>query len=571
MKVLFAALHLAYMRNFESVVRELAARGHHVHISADEPEDLGGRELVERLVDEHADITWSLLPSLEGEPWFRVARKLRYGLDYVRFLDPRYDTSPKLRVRALERTPRVVRWGATAAPRATRQALKRTERLMPRSKALEDYLDALKSDVVVLASLTYSRSQQLDLLKVASAGGIPTAAAIASWDHLSSKALVHVSPDMVLVWNDTQRREAMDMHGLPDDALVVTGAQCYDQWFGRGPARDRDAFCSALGLRADRPFVTWVHSALSPTPDPPEPALVVSWIEALRRSTDPRLRELGILVRPHPERLAEWDGVDVTRYEHVAFHGANPLDSQSKADYFDTLYHSSAVVGLVTSAFLEAAIVGRPVLTFMLPQYRIHQEQMIHFQYLQTVEGGLLQTAPDLDAHLAQLAGLVAAGAPPGAADRRFLEVFVRPFGLEQPATPVFVDALERLSRTGPRSISAAVPGAAWLRPVVAALSGQSQGVCGRYLLNALRDDQRDRHREHDRLALESKQVARAGRERAQQRQREERRRHDVSRRRKKEFRSGMRRARFRAAMLMHRVLAFAGLSRGDVSGRFRE
>ena len=40
MKVLFAALHHAYYRNFDSVVRELAARGHQVHLTSDEPEDL---------------------------------------------------------------------------------------------------------------------------------------------------------------------------------------------------------------------------------------------------------------------------------------------------------------------------------------------------------------------------------------------------------------------------------------------------------------------------------------------------------------------------------------------------
>ena len=32
-----------------------------------------------------------------------------------------------------------------------------------------------------------------------------------SWDHLSSKAPLHIAPDMTLVWNDVQKREAVDM------------------------------------------------------------------------------------------------------------------------------------------------------------------------------------------------------------------------------------------------------------------------------------------------------------------------------------------------------------------------
>ena len=111
-------------------------------------------------------------------------------------------------------------------------------------------------------------------------------------------------------------------------------------------------------------------------------------------------------------------------------HRRNPIDAVAKDDYFDSLYHSAAVIGLVTSAFLEAAIVGRPVLTFTLPEYRIHQEAMIHFQYLMTVEGGLLHTAADIDAHLEQLAAAVAAGQVREDRNRRFISAFVRPQGI---------------------------------------------------------------------------------------------------------------------------------------------
>ncbi len=56
-----------------------------------------------------------------------------------------------------------------------------------------------------------------------------------SWDHLSSKALIRVVPDKVMVWNTTQRDEAQRFHGVPADRVLVTGAQCFDQWFDRPP------------------------------------------------------------------------------------------------------------------------------------------------------------------------------------------------------------------------------------------------------------------------------------------------------------------------------------------------
>ena len=46
MRVLFVAWRYSYFRNFDSVVRELTARGHEVHLAAEEDE---GRPLVEAL------------------------------------------------------------------------------------------------------------------------------------------------------------------------------------------------------------------------------------------------------------------------------------------------------------------------------------------------------------------------------------------------------------------------------------------------------------------------------------------------------------------------------------------
>src|SRR5712691_12803678 len=110
MKILFTVLHFANCRNFESVIRDLAARRHQVHVLADEEEGFGGEALVKRMAAEYPGITYGYAPPLDDEPWFPVAQKLRFALDYVRYLDPRYDDVPKLRIRNIERAPRLVRW-----------------------------------------------------------------------------------------------------------------------------------------------------------------------------------------------------------------------------------------------------------------------------------------------------------------------------------------------------------------------------------------------------------------------------------------------------------------------------
>jgi hypothetical protein len=560
MKVLFAALHLAYYRNFDSVILELARRGHQVHLTGDEPEAMGGQQLAERLAAQYPGVTWDLLPSLEDEPWFEAARRMRVALDYVRVLDPQYPD--KLRVRTEKRAARVVRW-ASRVPvigrSATLRGLTRFERLMPPSPAMLEYLRAQAPDLVVVTALTYSRSQQLDVLKAARTLKIPVVAAIMSWDHLSSKALIHLAPDQVIVWNDVQRQEAVAMHGLPAERIVLTGAQCYDQWFGRQPSRSHAEFCASVGLQPDRPYVLWVHSALSPTPEPPEPVLVKRWIEALRRHSDPRLCELGVLVRPHPERLKEWTGVDFGHFENVAFHGRNPIDDRARDDYFDSLYHSRAVIGLVTSAFLEAAIVGRPVLTFTLPEYRMHQEEMIHFGYLMTVGGGLLHSAPDLQTHFDQLAAAVALEGQRDERNRRFIGAFIRPGGLEVPATPVFADALETIAREGPTDDRSLERGT-WLRPAAIAAASWSRTGLGRWLMNDKRADAWDDHEDQTRRSLLERRDAKAERQREKIRRREWRHRREAAMAVGKEIKSALRRARHRTAITVHRALYVAGL-----------
>ncbi|HXG87676.1 MAG TPA: hypothetical protein VNJ02_05005 [Vicinamibacterales bacterium] len=465
MRILFSALHFGFFRNFESVVERLAERGHEVILSADEPEGLGGLGLVERLAARHATVRVVWTPSCEQEPWFRVARKLRHGLDYLRFLEPQYTPFPKLRERARERAPRAIDalmhtpgLNTRGGRRVVRGWLDLLDRSMPSHTAMEGFLQELRPDVALFASVTNPRAPQFDHLRAARKLGIPTGVCIYSWDHLSSKTLIRIVPDRVLVWNEVQKHEAVTLHQVPAARVTVTGAQVYDQWFSRSATRSREQFVEAIGLPGDVPLLLYVCSAM--TPDPHESSFVREWLGALRSAPDPKLRTAAVLIRPHPERRAEWDAQEWSAYAPLVIAGQNPVTDTAKADYFDALLHADAVIGLVTSAFLEAAIAGRPVLTVMPKQFASHQEGMLHFRYLLEVEDGLLLASRTLDDHVAHLGGILAGQIEYRERQSRFLRAFVRPGGLEVPATAAFVDAVERLplDAQGPRVATAPVP-----------------------------------------------------------------------------------------------------------------
>jgi hypothetical protein len=318
--------------------------------------------------------------------------------------------------------------------------LRRLERAIPETPSIRAFIDQQQPDVMLLTPLIDLGSSQIDYLRAARVLGIPTALCVWSWDHLSSKALIRECPDRVFVWNETQKREATELHRVPPNRVVVTGAQCFDHWFDRAPSRARVEFCNRIGLDATRPFVLWVCSALIHG-SAPEAPFVVEWIRHLRASTDPALRHVGVLVRPHPSRVAEWASIDITQLNAVVW-GSNPVDEDARADYFDSIFHSVAVVGLNTSAFIEAGIVGRPVLTIVVPEFVENQHGTVHFDYLVTAGGGLVTVGNGFEEHFVQLASAIAV---PAGERKPFVRDFVRPFGLDRPATPVFVNAVEAM------------------------------------------------------------------------------------------------------------------------------
>ena len=492
MKVLFLARHFSYLRNFDSAIRELALRGHTIHLSADLEESMGGRAMVERIAAEFPNVTVGWTTGREKGAWSELARKVRLGIDYLRFLQPRYAARPHLRNRARERAPLGVVAlaalpivGSRVGRRILVALLRGLDRGLPRSPEIDAFISAQAPDIILITPLITLGSPQADLFASARAAGIRTVLCVGSWDHLSSKALLRQIPERVVVWNDVQKQEAVELHRVPASRVSVTGAQPYDHWFGRAPARPRREFCQRVGLDPDRPYVLWVCSSLF-RQTANEADVVEQWIQELRSSSDSSLREVGILVRPHPARLDEWQHTDLTEYKNVAFWGAHPVDEEAKDDYFDSLAYSAAVVGLNTSAFLEAGIVGRPVHTILLPDVSAaNQEGLIHFNYLLHVNGGLLYASRSIEEHLVGLRAAIETPVSHDEKSRRFTEVFIRPFGLDVPAAPRFADVIEaegRLGRapTDPAGAAATLLFRALLYPWLMAMEIKVSSLAGR-------------------------------------------------------------------------------------------
>jgi hypothetical protein len=184
------------------------------------------------------------------------------------------------------------------------------------------------------------------------------------------------------------------------------------------------------------------------------------------------LGDINILVRPHPYNCHEWQSDPLADMPGVAVYprrGYNPIDEENRADFFDSIFHAAAVVGINTSAMIEAAIIGRPVFSVMADEFSGTQEGTIHFHYLLPEHGGCVRFATTLEEHSRQLAERLRHPEEARAETQRFVASFIRPHGIERPATPIFADTIEALQRRPAPSPTSVAPWALVLRPVLLA------------------------------------------------------------------------------------------------------
>jgi hypothetical protein len=422
--------------------------------------------LIDEMQATHPNISYDVAPARNGtDGWRQVAWLARGIADLSHAANPRFVGADPLRKRTKKRVFRQLNKATEPVGRAlalrfarrlarrpnaerARRGLALANRLeyaIPSSREVDDYVRKLSPDVVLVSGSYRHLSEEVDFLKSARRLGIPSGVFVPSWDNLTNHGSLKYTPERIFVWNDAQVRDAVELHGVPRERVRATGAHIFDPWFALQPSRDREAFAQEAGLDPARPYVVYLCSSPNIVPEG-EVEFVRRWVDALRSSGDERLRTIGVLVRPHPNPAASamWAGVDLG--ENTAIWprvGVHPVVDNARADLFDTIAHSVAVVGINTTAMIEAAILGKSVLTILVPEFV--QESSLHFRYLLAENGGFLHVSASIEEHVGQLRGVLDEDQVGAERRRQFVAAFVRPGGLDQPATELGVGAIEEL------------------------------------------------------------------------------------------------------------------------------
>lgn len=475
MKFVFVAKQEKNAAAFLETLRLLIERGHHVTLAIQERDEERDRRVARQIDSDRFSVV--PCPSVRTDEWARVAPLVRRLRDCVQYLKPPFRTSDALQTRIVHKLRQEFGIDVPAGRMAAalrlvpevqlariESVMKLAEASLPTSPLFDRFIESQRPDVVLISPLIHFGSAQADVAASARRLGIPVWMLLFSWDNLSTKGCMHVEPDLMFVWNEQQRTEAEQLHNFPASRVVVTGAPRFDAFFALRPAMQREEFLEPLGLDPAKPTLLYLCSSRLIAPQ--ELSFVRRWVAAVRAASSAALSDCNILIRPHPDIALLPDDVSLVRHRwpaapHIHAHVARPFEDPRavvlRTSYkdpdglYESLAHSTAVVGLNTTAELEAGIVGRPVFTIAAGNDDGSQRPTLHFHYLTRAHGGFVSVASTLAEHVAQVEEVLAAGADP-APIRAFVESFLRPHGIDRAVSPVLADALEEQARSEHRA-----------------------------------------------------------------------------------------------------------------------
>lgn len=188
---------------------------------------------------------------------------------------------------------------------------------------------------------------------------------VSSWDNLTTSGFFSVDVDRITVWNEIMKDQAVTIHGLAPERVVVTGAPQHDLFARDRGFKDRAEFLAGLGLDAALPVIVYTTGTEGTIPREPE---------VVGRLADALSLELGdafqLLVRVHQldqlERYSELRGRPGIVFDHagrptVGSYHDRDFDRAAFEHLADTLRYADVVVNAASSISIDAAAVGTPV------------------------------------------------------------------------------------------------------------------------------------------------------------------------------------------------------------------
>lgn len=245
-----------------------------------------------------------------------------------------------------------------------RKLMRKLDYLAVRKSVFGNLFEEYKPDLLFSAHLF--DDLETALVRQARQKGIPTVGFVNSWDKLTSRGMIRVLPNKLLVFNNLVQQEALIYADMSIKDIIVTGVPQYDRYF-QPKLSKREDFFARLGLdsnkrlliyapmgryfsNSDWEIIDLLHSYF-------EQKLVPDGLAMLARfQPNDFLDEDEIKKRPWLNY--DWPGIRFSDKRGVDW----DMSFSDLQHLTDTLYYASILVCYATSLSIDAAIFGKPVI-----------------------------------------------------------------------------------------------------------------------------------------------------------------------------------------------------------------
>jgi len=461
MKLLFVARNPSLLFQYERVISRIIEKGHTVEFHLDSLEWRNGRMDATALQKYQEQSGGLFIFSPAKRPtgflagFLKNTREILSYAAYIRESNP-ISTSPYMIERQCQAlySPfnillrnRLLK--ALVLKKNRLRWLSLAEKYINPSKDVTQVIQKSNPDIVVATPFIFAHSiVEPEYVKCAAALNIPSCVLVFSWDNLTSKGVFQIFPDRILVWNQMQQEELRIIHGVSSDRVAITGAPSLDFWFEQKPRMSRVDFCRNHGMEENRPFIVYLCSSQTIAKD--EHFVVRDFVNELKKCLGDDCPT--ILIRPHPLNIHIWDDwveegtVIVPKSNRDIFYSKS-----AKELFFETFYYSACVVGLNTTAMVEAAIVDKPCISILCDRYKDTQERSGHFHHL--ADSGFVFVTRQYGEAVDFIVQVLRGEDSQIEARKRFVKSFIRPNGINVQSSEVMVEYLLRMASEGQSNV----------------------------------------------------------------------------------------------------------------------
>jgi hypothetical protein len=241
-----------------------------------------------------------------------------------------------------------------------------------------------RPDLVVVTSVGNLRGLDALLMREARRHGCKVASVVLSWDNTSSRGIGGATPDFVVAWTPTMKRELVEYQDLKSGQIFVGGVAHWDRYYSV-ESRTREELFRQFQLDPGRRLVLFATAAPTGWAE-----LNVDVVHILGRALVEHALagSCQVLVRLHPNyfsRNRESTARDALRqieeaaasYTHMRLTAPRlnsravtfDLSSEDASDLQDLLRHCDVLVTSFSTVMLEACIFDKPVVNVAFARY----------------------------------------------------------------------------------------------------------------------------------------------------------------------------------------------------------